>query len=99
MKHLLTSLMLLAAMSATAKVDTDTVGIDQSQIKQIITNTTVNSKGKQVTKRYAVVNGYLCTISKTVIDKITLCKRYNCKLALGVVRNKKTHVPMRVILD
>ncbi len=99
MKHLLTSLMLLAAMSATAKVDTDTVGIDQHQIKQIITNTTINSKGKQVTKRYAVVNGYLCTISKTVIDKITLCKRYNCKLALGVVRNKKTHVPMRVILD
>ena len=99
MKHLLTSLMLLAAMSATAKVDTDTVGIDQSQIKQIITNTTTNIKGKQVTKRYAVVNGYLCTISKTVIDKITLCKRYNCKLALGVVRNKKTHVPMRVILD
>ena len=99
MKHLLTSIMLLAAMSATAKVDTDTVGIDQSQIKQIITNTTINSKGKQVTKRYAVVNGYLCTISKTVIDKITLCKRYNCKLALGVVRNKKTHVPMRVILD
>ena len=99
MKHLLTSLMLLAAMSATAKVDTDTVGIDQSQIKQIITNTTTNSKGKQVTKRYAVVNGYLCTISKIVIDKITLCKRYNCKLALGVVRNKKTHVPMRVILD
>lgn len=99
MKHLLTSLMLLAAMSATAKVDTDTVGIDQHQIKQIITNTTINSKGKQVTKRYAVVNGYLCTISKTVVDKITLCKRYNCKLALGVVRNKKTHVPMRVILD
>ena len=99
MKHLLTSLMLLAAMSATAKVDTDTVGIDQSQIKQIITNTTTNSNGKQITKRYAVVNGYLCTISKTVIDKITLCKRYNCKLALGLVRNKKTHVPMRVILD
>ena len=99
MKHLLTSLMLLAAMSATAKVDTDTVGIDQSQIKQIIINTTTNSKGKQITKRYAVVNGYLCTISKTVIDKITLCKRYNCKLALGVVRNKKTRVPMRVILD
>ena len=91
--------MLLAAMSATAKVDTDTVGIDQSQIKQIVTNTTTNSKGKQVTKRYAIVNGYLCTISKTVINKITLCKRYNCKLALGLVRNKKTHVPMRVILD
>lgn len=91
--------MLLAAMSATAKVDTDTVGIDQSQIKQIVTNTTTNSKGKQVTKRYAIVNGYLCTISKTVIDKMTLCKRYNCKLALGLVRNKKTHVPMRVILD
>lgn len=98
MKHLLTSLMLLVAMSATAKVDTDTVGIDQSQIKQIITTTT-NIKGKSVTKRYAVVNGYLCTISKTVIDKITLCKRYNCRLALGVIRNKRTHVPMRVILD
>lgn len=99
MKHLLTSLMLLVAMSTTAKVDTDTVGIDQSNIKQIITNTTTNSKGKQVIKRYAVVNGYLCTISKTVVDKITLCKRYNCRLALGLVRNKKTHVPMRVILD
>ncbi len=99
MKHLLTSLMLLVAMSTTAKVDTDTVGIDQSSIRQIITNTTTNSKGKQITKHYAIVNGYLCTISKTVINKITLCKRYNCKLALGLVRNKKTHVPMRVILD
>ena len=99
MKHLLTSLMLLVALTTTAKVDIDTVGIDQSSIKQIITNTTTNSKGKQVTKHYAVVNGYLCTISKTVISKITLCKRYNCKLALGLVRNKKTHVPMRVILD
>lgn len=99
MKHLLTSLMLLVAMSTTAKVDTDTVGIDQHQIKQIITNTTINSKGKQITKRYAVVNGYLCTTSKAVIDKITLCKRYNLKLALGLVRNKKTRVPMRVILD
>lgn len=99
MKHLLTSLMLLVAMSTTAKVDTDTVGIDQSSIRQIITNTTTNSKGKQITKHYAVVNGYLCTISKTVINKVTLCKRYNCKLALGLVRNKKTHVPMRVILD
>lgn len=99
MKHLLTSLMLLVAMSTTAKVDTDTVGIDQSSIRQIITNTTTNSKGKQITKHYAVVNGYLCTISKTVINKITLCKRYNCKLALGLVRNKKTHVPIRVILD
>ena len=91
--------MLLVAMSTTAKVGTDTVGIDQSSIKQIITNTTTNSKGKQITKHYAVVNGYLCTISKTVINKITLCKRYNCKLALGLVRNKKTHIPMRVILD
>ena len=99
MKHLLTSLMLLVAMSTTAKVDTDTVGIDQSNIKQIITNTTINSKGKQVTKHYAVVNGYLCTISKTVIDKITLCKRYNCRLALGLVRNKKNSRPIRVILD
>ena len=91
--------MLLVAMSTTAKVDTDTVSIDQHQIKQIITNTTINSKGKQITKRYAVVNGYLCTTSKAVIDKITLCKRYNLKLALGLVRNKKTRVPMRVILD
>lgn len=91
--------MLLVAMSTTAKVDTDTVGIDQSNIKQIITNTTINSKGKQVTKHYAVVNGYLCTISKTVIDKITLCKRYNCRLALGLVRNKKNSRPIRVILD
>ena len=99
MKHLLTSLMLLVAMSTTAKVDTDTVGIDQSSIRQIITNTTTNSKGKQITKHYAVVNGYLCTISMSVVNKITLCKRYNCKLALGLVRNKKTHVPMRVILD
>lgn len=69
MKHLLTSFMLLVAMSTTAKVDTDTVGIDQSSIKHIITNTTTNSKGKQVTKHYAVVNGYLCTISKTVVNK------------------------------
>ncbi len=99
MKAIITSLLLACAMQASAKVDVDTVGIDQSAIKQIITQEYVNSKGNKAVKRYAIVNGYMCTISKATVDKITLCKRYNCKLALGVIRNKKTHIPTRVILD
>lgn len=99
-KLIITILLSLCTMQGWAKAQCDTLGIDQSTIKEIITQPYVNTKGAKTTKTYAVVciNGtkYLCTISKTVLSKVTLCNRYGCRLALGLVRKNRT--PQRVVL-
>lgn len=98
-KLIITILLSLCTMQGWAKAKCDTLGIDQSTIKEIFTESYV-TKGNKATKTYAVVciNGtkYLCTISKTVLSKVTLCNRHGCRLALGLVRKNK--VPARVVL-
>jgi hypothetical protein len=99
-KLIFTILLSLCTMQGWAKAQCDTLGIDQSTIKEIVTESYVNTKGAKATKTYAVVyyNGskHLCTISKTVLSKVTLCNKYGCRLALGLVRKNK--VPARVVL-
>lgn len=99
-KLIITILLSLCTMQGWAKANCDTLGIDQTTIKEIVTESYTNTKGNKATKTYAVVciNGakYLCTISKTVLSKVTLCNRYGCRLALGLVRKNK--VPTRVVL-
>lgn len=94
-KLIATIMLSLCTMQGWAAKDCDTLGITQSTIKQVITEQT--PKG---TKTYAVVSyagkNYLCTISKTVLSKITLCNKYQCMLALGLVR--KNRVPKRIVL-
>ena len=91
-------LMIVVAISANA-IEKDTISISQTQITKIVTDTGVSSNGKQYTKYYAIVNGELVSISKSVVEKINLCKKYGAKCAIAGVRNKKTKSLTRIILN
>ena len=90
--------MIVVAISANA-IEKDTISISQTQISKIVTDTGVSSNGKQYTKYYAIVNGELVSISKSVVEKINLCKKYGAKCAIAGVRNKKTKSLTRIILN
>ena len=90
--------MIVVAISANA-IEKDTISISQTQITKIVTDTGVSSNGKQYTKYYAIVNGELVSISKSVVEKINLCKKYGAKCAIAGVRNKKTKSLTRIILN
>lgn len=98
MKTALTILLLAFTMSAAA-IEKDTVAINQNAIAKLITDKGVSAKGKEYTKYYALINGELISTSKTVVEKIALCKKYGAKCALAAVRNKKTKSLIRIILN
>lgn len=91
-------MIVVVAISANA-IEKDTISISQTQITKIVTDTGVSSNGKQYTKYYAIVNGELVSISKAVVEKINLCKKYGAKCAIAGVRNKKTKSLTRIILN
>lgn len=97
-KFIIILLMIVVAISANA-IEKDTISISQTQITKIVTDTGVSSNGKQYTKYYAIVNGELVSISKAVVEKINLCKKYGAKCAIAGVRNKKTKSLIRIILN
>ena len=97
-KFIIILLMIVVAISANT-IEKDTISISQTQITKIVTDTGVSSNGKQYTKYYAIVNGELVSISKSVVEKINLCKKYGAKCAIAGVRNKKTKSLTRIILN
>lgn len=97
-KFIIILLMIVVAISANA-IEKDTISISQTQITKIVTDTGVSSNGKQYTKYYAIVNGELVSISKAVVEKINLCKKYGAKCAIAGVRNKKTKSLTRIIIN
>ena len=97
-KFIIILLMIVVAISANA-IEKDTISISQTQITKIVTDTGVSSNGKQYTKYYAIVNGELVSISKSVVEKINICKKYGAKCAIAGVRNKKTKSLTRIILN
>ena len=97
-KFIIILLMIVVAISANA-IEKDTISISQTQITKIVTDTGVSSNGKQYTKYYAIVNGEPVSISKAVVEKINLCKKYGAKCAIAGVRNKKTKSLTRIILN
>lgn len=97
-KFIIILLMIVVAISANT-IEKDTISISQTQITKIVTDTGVSSNGKQYTKYYAIVNGELVSISKAVVEKINLCKKYGAKCAIAGVRNKKTKSLTRIILN
>lgn len=98
MRIVLTATLLALTMSAAA-IEKDTIAINQNAIAKLITDKGVSAKGKEYTKYYAIINGELISTSKTVVDKIQLCKKYGAKCALAAVRNKKTKSLIRIILN
>lgn len=91
--------MLLALTMNVAAVEKDTIAINQSAITKLITDKGVSAKGKAYTKYYALIDGQLVATSKTVVEKIALCKKYGAKCALAAVRNKKSKSLIRIILN
>lgn len=91
-------MMLMVAVTASA-VERDTIRVSQNQITKLVVDSGVSAKGKKYTKYYAIINGELVSTSKTVVEKINLCKKYGAKCALGGVRNKKSGSLTRLILN
>lgn len=98
MRKILTIIMLIATIVVSA-TEKDTIKVSQDQITKIVLDCGVSAKGKKYTKYYAIVNGELVCLSKTVVEKINLCKKYGTKCALAGVRNKKTRTLQRIILN
>lgn len=101
MKEFFISLAILAAglTEATAATEKDTVSISMNKVEKIVKDETINTKGKPATKYYAIVDGMLVSTSKSVADKVEICRRFKAKCALAAVRNKKTKAILRIILD
>ena len=98
MKKIITVLFLAVTLVASA-TENDTIKVSQNQISKIVADSGVSTKGRKYTKHYAIVNGELVSVSKTVVEKINLCKKYGAKCALAAVRDKKTHTLQRIILN
>lgn len=101
MKKLLTivlmSVMTLSASAATP--DKDTIEIAQSDIVRFVTDEVMTKSGNKGIKYYAIVRGELVPTTKTVMEKVALCKKFNAKCALAAVRNKRSKSLIKIILN
>lgn len=69
----------------------DTIGVTQQEVSKWISEPYINSKGEKKVHYYAVWRGNLLTTSKTTIEKVTLCNKYNAKCALIVVGKRSAN--------
>lgn len=92
-KFLIIAVLFCASVNTIAN---DTIAVDMAKIERIVADKTKNTKGKEVIKYYAIINGELVNTSKTVAEKYALCKRLGVKCALVVVRSRSSK---RLILN
>lgn len=101
-KFVFALLILLGSLQLHAKsVKNDTIPASQKEVSEWITEKTTNSKGNEVTHYYAIWNGYLLSTTKTTIEKVTLCKKYNTKCTLLVIGPTINGVlkPKRIVIE
>lgn len=84
-----TTLFAVAKSSQTAK--NDTIGVTQQEVSKWISEPYINNKGEKKVHYYAVWRGNLLTTSKTTIEKVTLCNKYNAKCALIVIGKRSAN--------
>ena len=82
---------LFAAAKSDSSAKNDTIGITQQEVSKWISEPYVNSKGEKKVHYYAVWRGNLLTTSKTTIEKVTLCNKYNAKCALIVIGKRSAN--------
>lgn len=99
MKKFLTIMALCFTLGASAAVEKDTVAIRATEIERIVEDKGISSKGKEYVRYYALINKELVPVSKNVISKLDLCKKYGATCALAAVRNKHTKKLIRIILN
>lgn len=102
MKKLMIALALFGwALTASAKgnaVVNDTLPLKMESVSKVVVDETTNAKGKKVTRHYMMYDGELLPTTKRVVEMYSLCKKYNAKCALAIVRSGKTN-RKRVILN
>lgn len=100
MGKLLITLMLFVCSAMHAKTDNDTVFVDQPQAVKFIQHPTVNSKGVETIKYYAIYRGELLATTKTTVEKAELCRKYGAKCTLLCIGKKVNgrFQPKRIIV-
>ncbi len=77
--------LIISPLSVNAATKADTISINNTNIAKWISDTTINSKGKQSIKYYCIYKGQLVNTNKTTIDNVKLCKKYGVKCALILI--------------
>lgn len=71
---------------AKAATPADTIRIQSSAVTKVIADNTTDSKGNAKVKYYAIVNGELVNTSKTVVERIALCKKHGARYTVAIVK-------------
>ncbi len=98
-RYILSCVLMLATFSiyAQSEVKNDTIAVNNTEINKIVTDETINTKGKKVTKYYFLYDGELIQASRHVVESYNLCQKHGAKCHLAMVVNKKTN-RKRIIL-
>lgn len=77
--------LMVSALFTNAAINADTISIDNTNVTKWISDTTINSKGKQSIKYYCIYKGQLINTNKTTIGNVKLCNKYKVKCALILI--------------
>lgn len=88
MRKILIFLVLSVATLCSFAAQADTTAVHQSDVTKWICDTTINTKGKQVVKYYALYKGQLVSTNRTTLQNVLLCENYKAKCALILITSK-----------
>ena len=88
MKRLTTALVFSLFSLIASAATSDTIAVQQTDITKWIVEQTTTSKGKPTTKYYCIYTDELVNTSKSVSERVSLCKKHNAKCALILITSK-----------
>lgn len=88
MKKLTTALVFSLFSLIASAATSDTIAVQQTDITKWIIEQTTTSKGKPTTKYYCIYKDELVNTSKSVSERVSLCKKHNAKCALILITSK-----------
>ena len=88
MKRLTTALVFSLFSLIASAATSDTIAVQQTDITKWIIEQTTTSKGKPTTKYYCIYKDELVNTSKSVSERVSLCKKHNAKCALILITSK-----------
>lgn len=88
MKRLTTALVFSLFSLIASAATSDTIAVQQTDITKWIAEQTITSKGKPTTKYYCIYKDELVNTSKSVSERVSLCKKHNAKCALILITSK-----------
>lgn len=88
MKRLTTALVFSLFSLIASAATSDTIAVQQTDVTKWIVEQTTTSKGKPTTKYYCIYKDELVNTSKSVSERVSLCKKHNAKCALILITSK-----------